>query len=220
MQDKSTPSVRAMPSRLQRAAVAWPGQPGGLGMEVAVMRRNNRQVAVAYCLDVTEHVRRTTVRQVPVTQLWQADVLMGLPLDLPVPLESLTERERREVHRLPAGVVEYDGLCVVRRARPPLTVTFALVSARHWRTGLVAAGEYAPYCRRAMLLPAEPVEPHAVLEASVYDIGVGLVNRHGVRELLAPGPYERHRHSPAQWAFVEQVYAQLDLRTPYTMPMR
>jgi hypothetical protein len=196
-------------ARLARAAAAWPGEPDGPGVEVAVIRRNNRQAAIAYRLDEVEHARRTAAAQAPITQPWQADALMGLPLDLPVPLESLTERERRELHRLPPGAVEYDGLTVVRRARPPVRVAFALVSTQHWRTGLSAAGEYAPFCRRAMLLPAEPAEPLAVLEASAYGIGVGLADRHGVRELLAPEPYERHRHSPAQWTFVEQVYAQL-----------
>jgi hypothetical protein len=207
------PSVPAKTSRLQRAAAAWPGEPAGPGASVAVIRRDQRQVALAYRLDVDEHARREAVGQAPITQLWQADALLNLPADLPVPLESLTDRERRELHRLPDGAVQRDGMNVIRRARPPLTATFALVSVQHWRTGLSAAGEYAPYCRRAFLLPAAPAEEEALLEASYYGIGVGLADRTGVRELMVPGPYKQMRVTPAQWTFTEQVYAQLPTGT-------
>jgi hypothetical protein len=206
---KPEPSRPAKTSRLQRAAAAWPGEPAGPGTSVSVIRRSQRQAAVAYHLEVDEHVRREAAGQPSITQLWQADTLLNLPADVPVLLESLTDRERRELHRLPPGAVEHDGMNVIRRARPPLTVTFALVSVRHWRTGLAAAGEYAPYCRRAMLLPAAPAEEEALFEASLYDIGVGLAGRTGVHELMAPGPYKRLLVNAAQWTFTEQVYAQL-----------
>jgi hypothetical protein len=202
---------RATPSPLLRAAAAWPGQPGGPDTRVALIRRNGQHAAVVYRLDVDEHVRRQAAGQAPLTEPWQADALMDLPVDLPVNLlDSLSEGERRQLLRLPTGAVVYHGMTVIRRARPPLTVTFALISTPDWNAGLSAAGRYVPHCRRAMLLPAEPTATEALFEASLYNIGVGLIRGDGVHELLAPGPYRRWRFKPAQWTFVEEVYAQLD----------
>ncbi|WP_410570472.1 hypothetical protein [Amycolatopsis sp. cmx-4-61] len=203
---KPEPSVPAKTSRLQRAAAAWPGEPAGPGTSVSVIRPEpapgRRRLPPRRR---RAHVRREAAGRAPITQLWQADTLLNLPANLPVPLESLTERERRALHRLPPGAVEHDGMNLIRRARPTLTVTFALVSVQHWRTGLAAAGEYAPYCRRAMLLAAAPAEEEALLDASLYDIGVGLADWTGVRELMAPGPHKRLLVNAAHWTFTEQV---------------
>src|SRR3954447_21293891 len=94
---------RGTPSPLLRAAAAWPHQPGGPDTRVALILRNGRHAAVRYRLDVDEHVRRQACGSAPLTEPWQAEALMNLPLDHPV---SLSEHELGQLRRLPPGAVD------------------------------------------------------------------------------------------------------------------
>ncbi|SMD27627.1 hypothetical protein [Kibdelosporangium aridum] len=174
------------------------------------MRLFGGVVDVAYCLDESEHARRVAAGVGAVTQRGVLDALMGLPVGLPVAVHDLSERERHLLQRVPHGVVDYDGRNVVRRAVAPLSVRFAMVTARSWREGLRKAGQFAPFCARAMLLPATPSDvDDACAQASFYGVGVCVFESGRLRMLVDPQPYVRHQHSAAQWRFAEEVYRQV-----------
>jgi len=135
---------------------------------------------------------------------------MGLPAGLPVAAHEMTERERRLLRRAPRGAVEIDAGQLIRRAVAPVSARFAVVAARMWRDGLGRAGRFAPFCARAMLLPAPPADlDDARVQASFYSIGICVFTAGTLRMLVAPEPYVRHRHSSAQWWFAEEIYGQV-----------
>jgi hypothetical protein len=166
---------------------------------------------VAYRADQVETARRVAVGLGSVTQREVLEVLMGLPVGLPVPARELGYRDRRLLGRMPRGVVdEHDAGHLVRRAVAPVSARFAVVAARTWREGLVKAGRFAPLCARAMLLPAAPEDlDDAGMQASFYGIGICVFTVGTLRVLVEPQPYVRQRHSSAQWWFAEEVYRQI-----------
>ncbi len=203
-------------ARLLRAAAGWPGNNDSDDLEVAGIRRHGRVAAIVFRPDQAEIARRAGAGQPAITDLATLDALLNLPLDLPVPRDGLHVRERAALRRLPPGAIESDPAGqIVRRTRPPLLVVLALVSVNTWETGIRAAAEYNQYCRCAMLLPGEPAELDAMLQASFYGVGVGVAARNAdVRELLPPGPFTRRAMNPAHWAFAEHVYTRLDTYRP------
>lgn len=86
------------------------------------------------------------------------DAFMGLPTGLPISRNELTNAERTLVDRAPSGSIERRGGQVVRWAVAPVSVLFAVVAANDWHAGLRRAGQFAPFCTRAMLLPALPAD--------------------------------------------------------------
>jgi hypothetical protein len=165
---------------------------------------------VAYLPDDVETARRAEVALGAITQRGALDVLMGLPVGLPVAAGMLTDRERRLLRQVPCGAVDSDADKVVRRAVAPLSVRFAVVAASSWREGLAKAGRFAPFCARAMLLPGPPADlDDAGAQASFYGIGMCVLTSGQLRMLVDPQPYVRHRHSAAQWWFMEEIYRQL-----------
>jgi hypothetical protein len=89
-------------------------------------------------------------------------------------------------------------------------VQFAMVAATDWRVGLKRAGQFAPFCARAMLLPAPPANSGDLeAQASYFGIGVCLFVKRQLRMLVEPRPYARRRHTPALWWFAEEAYRQI-----------
>ncbi|MFC6091535.1 hypothetical protein [Saccharothrix lopnurensis] len=165
---------------------------------------------LVYELDEVEASRRATEQFSPLTDLAVLDVLMGMPAGLPVALEDLTERERGILRRCPPGAVDVEGGHLVRRAVPPLSVHLAVVTARDWKVGLRRAGRFAPFCTRMVLLPTVPGDPSELdVRASFYGCGVAVLDGQRLEVLVEPGQYTRRRHTPAQWRFAEQVYAEI-----------
>jgi hypothetical protein len=165
---------------------------------------------VAYLPDETELARRTAARVGPITQRGVLDALWGLPTGLPVAVSELTERERKLLQRAPRGAMEGDANHVVRLAVAPVSVRFAVVAARTWQEGLVKAGRFAPFCARAMLLPAPPADlDDAQVQAAFYGIGICVFASGKLQMLAEPERYVRRRHSSAQWWFAEEIYQQL-----------
>ncbi|KAA8890592.1 hypothetical protein F3087_04815 [Nocardia colli] len=176
----------------------------------AVVRVFNTTVGVAYLPNAAEITRRQASGLAAVTQMDLLDVLMGLPIGLPIAVKDLTGRERRLLRRAPAGIVDIvEGQCT-RQAVPPLSPQFAVVSSLTWKDGLRSAGQFAPFCSRVMLLRSVPDDlDDARVQASFFGIGICVFSSSGLRMLVDPQPYVRHRHSCGQWWFAEELYRQV-----------
>jgi hypothetical protein len=176
----------------------------------AGLRLFGSRAGVAYRLDSAEITRRATTGLGAIIQRDVLDALMSLPAGLPVTTSALTAREQQALRRAPRGALDWDNGCVVRQAVPPLSARFSVVAARTWRDGLVKAGRFAPFCARAILLPAPPADlDDARAQASFYGIGLCVFNASTLRMLVDPEPYVRQRHSAAQWWFTEEIHRQL-----------
>ncbi|WP_052745609.1 hypothetical protein [Allosalinactinospora lopnorensis] len=164
-------------------------------------------VVVFYSVDATEHRRRRRVTAQPLTSLADLETLMSLPVDIPVPMSSLSATEHAGIGRLPAGAVGRDHSQVTRHAVRPLHVDLVVVRAARPRQGLEAATRFAPYCRRAVLLrrPAPRMDDY-LNEASFYGVGVLVNSSAGPELVLEPQMHRPIRHTPAAWSFVETVY--------------
>ncbi|MFJ2893082.1 hypothetical protein ACIO53_44355 [Streptomyces sp. NPDC087305] len=138
------------------------------------------------------------------------ECLLTLPAGVRIPLESLESAARRAVRVLPTGAADREQATVTRRAVRPLRVDLAVVRASGWRQGLERAAQFAPFCRRAMLLDRCPSRLDELLaEADFYGIGVFLASGHEVELLLEPEEYRPRRHTAAAWWFVEDLYQRL-----------
>ncbi|MFH9983245.1 hypothetical protein ACH4ND_29255 [Streptomyces sp. NPDC017179] len=182
-------------------------EPDGQARTVSVF---GTEALCFYRLNEDEHARREEVSAARVDKLPDLECLLTLPVDVPVPLQSLDSPARRAVRGLPSGAVERDRKTVTRRAVRPLQVDLAVVRASGWRLGLERAGQFAPFCRRAMLLDRLPARLDEVLvEADFYGIGVFVASGDEVELVLEPADYRPPRHTAAAWWFVEDVYQRL-----------
>jgi hypothetical protein len=185
---------------------------GLAGCHSVLLRNFGTLVGVVYRPDEAEIARRRAQQFGSFTDIGLLDVLMGLPVGLPVTRGELTDAERALVEGAPRGAVERRGGQVVRRAVTPVSVLFAMVAASDWRAGLKRAGRFAPFCARAMLLPALPADwDDARIRASYFGIGICVFVDAGLRMLVAPRPYVQQRHTPAQWWFAEEAYRQVSV---------
>ena len=90
---------------------------------VALLRMFGTLAGVAYRPDRVEVERRRVGRSGALTRLDVLDVLMGLPVGLPVARKDLTATERTLVAGAVAGAVEgHDGLIVRRAVAPVLDI--------------------------------------------------------------------------------------------------
>ena len=90
--------------------------------------------------------------------------------------------------------------------RRPLEVLLAIVTARHWHTGLNRAGAFGAYCPRALMLGKEPADiSWAAVEADLYRIGLIAAGR----LLVAPEPFGQRAYSPAGDRFVDSIHRQV-----------
>ncbi|REF00322.1 hypothetical protein [Thermomonospora umbrina] len=167
------------------------------------------KATIYYKPDTEEAARREATGLTAVTRLDWLDRLMNLPIGLPVPGDDLTKYDRRDFLRLPPGRVDLTLDGVVRRITRPLDVKLAVVTGRQWRPGLTRASRYASYCPRALVLTGSPKDLHdAAVTADLYGIGL-VINACCEPELVvAPAPFEQYRHTPAGWAFLEEVHRQ------------
>ncbi|MFD8105333.1 hypothetical protein [Streptomyces microflavus] len=187
-----------------RAATAPLLKPDGLAKVVPVL---GTEALFFYRMDDAEHERREAVGAARLDRMHPLEVLLNLPVGLPVPLASLEKQERRAVHALPCGAADRDRRTVTRRAVRPLHVDLAVVRATGWKRGLEEAGRFAPYCRRAILLTRRPAGiSEALAEADFYGIGVFLISDEEVEMVLEPRDYRPLRHTAAAWSFVEEMY--------------
>lgn len=178
--------------------------PGGHAKSLSIL---GSDVIVFYRFDATEHARRQEISAKPLTALGHLETLLTLPVDMPVPLESLSAKERARVRKLPTGSVGRDHSSISRHAVRPLTVDLVVVRATQPRQGLEAATRFAPYCSRAVFLErSAPCMDDFLNEASFYEVGVLLNASSGPEMPVAPQPHRPKRHTAAAWSFVESLY--------------
>jgi hypothetical protein len=176
-------------------------------VRLTLMSIMGAEALICYRLDDGEHARR---RQAGAGAISSADVLellLGLPIATPVPVVSLTDRERAALKQASRGAVSMCGGEVTRHAVVPVTVELALVAARTWRDGLEVAGRFAPFCARAVMLRRRPaVLADVQLQAGFYGVGVVVVDDQWAEVLVEPAPFQRLRFTAAGWRFLEAVY--------------
>lgn len=171
-------------------------------------------------LDVGEHHRRQAAGLGAVPDFRTIETLMTLPGGCPVDYAGLSEMWRKEVRRVVTrhpGAIEADRAGwnhsrITRLAVPPVQDCLALVYGKRFGLGhLNRASRFAPYCRRGVVYPpgvAENADPFAVAQYGFYGVGIGVHDGDGVRWLIEPGTYQRHRFTAAAWWFAEAVYGQ------------
>lgn len=180
------------------------------GGKSALLQTFGTLAGVAYQPDQAEVARRRAHGVGSFTEIEILDALMGLPIGLSISWNELTNAERSLLDRAPSGAIERRSGQIVRRAVAPVSVLFAVVAANDWHAGLRRAGQFAPFCTRAMLLPTLPADwEDARTQASYFGIGVCLFVDAQLRMLVTPRAYVRKRHTPAQWWFAEEAYRQI-----------
>lgn len=165
------------------------------------------EATIAYRPNRAEFDRRQAVGLGGITNLGWLDLLMGFPAGLPV----IPDRtDRRTLCRLPKGCVDITGEGFARQLVKPLDVKLAIVTRIGFSHGLVHAGRFAPFCARVLALAGKPRSlTEKAIEADFWGIGL-IVNAATDPELVvAPTPFEQHRHTPAGWAFAEDIYQQV-----------
>ncbi|CAM5494940.1 MULTISPECIES: hypothetical protein [Streptomyces] len=164
-------------------------------------------------IDPAEHQRRQAAGIGPVTGhgFGGLDHLMALPAGLPVPVSSLTEEQQKYVRRAPAAIVTVEDGQVTRHAIRPCRVVLATVeSPSASKMALEAAGRFAPFCPRRVVIRRLPHRKHFnyLHDYDFYGVGVTLQHSDGSTEpVLDPRPWRPARHTPAGWWFVERAYA-------------
>ena len=94
------------------------------------------EALISYRLDDGEHERRKNAGAKAITSAEVLELLLNLPVDMPVPEAALTRRERAAVTMARHGMVTVHDGRVTHLAAPPVTVELALISARRWQDGL------------------------------------------------------------------------------------
>lgn len=171
--------------------------PSGSKTEATIVYRPNR----------TEFERRRAVSLGGVTRLDWLDLMMDLPAGLPV---LRKDTDWRIIRKLPRGCVDITPEGIVRQLVKPLDVRLAIVPEQQWKSGLTRAGRFGAYCTRVLALSGEPRNlVEKTVEADFWGIGV-IVGAVTEPELVvAPTPFVQHRHTPAAWAFAEDIYRQV-----------
>ena len=173
----------------------------------SVMSIMGTQALVCYRLDDSEHARRQQAGTGVIRSADVLNLLLGLPVALPVSIASLTRCERAALKLVPPGAVARADGQVIRHAVAPVAVELALVAARSWRTGLEVAGRFTPFCSPAMVLFRRPVNVDEVcLQAGFYGVGVIVVDDLETEVLVEPARFRRRRFTAAGWRFLEEVY--------------
>ncbi|MGW0711466.1 hypothetical protein ACWD4G_36875 [Streptomyces sp. NPDC002643] len=203
----------AAPTARARAFVQHASAPlVGQGAQLAETTiEGSRNTLVFYRRDHLECERR---RAQGAAELGIADltVLLDLPADLPVRLDSLPTPLREQIRALPWGAVTLTGDHVCRRAVRPLTVDLVIVRARstHWEGGLARASRFKPFARRALLVaPPAHARDELLIRAAYLGIGILEPTAEGLAWTLVPEPYRPRRHTPVAWHFTEQLHVRL-----------
>lgn len=199
--------VTGTPERLAAAARAVSPTARGSEVNCAVMPVMGTEALICYRVDTAEAERRRRAGAETIASADVLELLLDLPLGVPVPVTSLSHREDAALSCVPAGAVCVRDGEVTRHAVAPVAVDLAVIAGRSWRHGLKIAGRFAPFCARAMVLPRCPLDlTDLCLEAGFYGVGVIIVDDRSTQVLVAPAPFRRSRWTAAGWRFLEVVY--------------
>ena len=191
---------------LERFAATMP-QANSDEVEVSSVRLFGARGWVAHHPDRDQQQVRRELGLPPLLDLDLLDTLMCLPLDQPVPAQSVTPAALRRLRRVPNGAVTWTSSTVTRRIAPPVMPLFAMVQATDWARGLRAASRFAMYCRRFMVVSELPGDEQVALaEASFYGIGVAVRHGETLTMVLEPEEFTDWQPTAAWWWFTEQVF--------------
>lgn len=165
--------------------------------------------AVFFELDEQEDARRAQDCAAAITDVDVLELLLCLPVGEAVRIADLGGRSRRALAKMPAGCAEFGQGTVIRRARPPLTASLAIIGgSASFRPKLEQAGRFAPFCPKAIVFNRAPRDlTAACFDADFY--GVGLIVAAGnsdVEMLVPPQAHRPRRLVPRTWWFAEEVY--------------
>jgi hypothetical protein len=165
------------------------------------------EATIVYRPNHAEFERRRAAGLSGVTNLGYLDLMMELPAGMPVMPDRT---DRRTLCRLPKGCVDITADGFTRQITKPLVVKLAIAARTRFPQGLVHTGRFAPYCTRVLALTGKPRGlTEKAIEADFWGIGL-IINTATEPELVvAPTPFEQHRHTPAGWAFTEEIYRQI-----------
>lgn len=178
----------------------------GERLPTARVRVYGHEARLVCRLDPHEHVRRAGVaqRRLVLADWGPLNLLMGLPHEEPVPVSTLSNRERGMISRLPQWTHELRDGHIRRLARPPLRPVLAVVGATRWSEGLDAAVTYRPFCAPVVELNVGLDDPFAPMEAA--DRGIGLIVDGD--SLVEPTP-ARPCPSATSWWLAEHAYRRM-----------
>jgi hypothetical protein len=107
-------------------------------------------------LDAAEHQRRTESAASPILDPASLDLLLALPVGIPVAVGALSWSQQQAVRRLPRGAADRTRTHVTRQAVRPCRIDLATVSGPPTRKSLGRAGWFAPFCSRTLIIPRVP----------------------------------------------------------------
>lgn len=178
------------------------------------LRQGRAEILLNVDLHADELRRRAQRDTKPILSLDLLNLLLAMPLSSAVPAENFSDYDWR---RLKAGsrvgAVDINDRearpHATRLAVPPLTVRHATVRARHWRTGLSTASQFAPYCSRDLILDGLPSDDLELrLEANYLGVGVCVRSddpHEPVRRVIEPARFRPARYTGASWLFTERL---------------
>lgn len=165
------------------------------------------EATIVYRPNRSEFERRRVAGVGGVTNLGHLDLLMELPAGLPVMPDRT---DRRTLCRLPKGCVDITVEGFIRQIVKPLNVRLAIVAGKQWKPGLIRASRFAPFSSRVLALTGKPRSlTEKAIEADFWGIGLIVNAATDPEVVVAPTRFEPYRHTPAGWAFAEDVYRQV-----------
>lgn len=164
------------------------------------------EATIVYRPNRAEFERRRAAGLGGITDLGRLNMLMGLPAGLPV---TPDRADLRALRRLPKGCVDATSDGFVRQLVKPLDVKVAIVTRTRYAPGLAHTSRFGAYCARVLALTGKPRGlMEKAIEADFWGIGL-VVNASADPELVVtPTLWEPFRHTPAAWAFAENIYQQ------------
>lgn len=134
--------------------------------------------------------------------------LAELPVDVPVPAQSLPREVVQRLQGITDAAVEHDAGVFTRRAVAAVRVRSVVHEGTRWAQALERASRFGPYAQRSVVLARMPRNVARVrTEAAYYGIGVRVGSDDDALWLAQPAPFRPTRYSAASWFFDETVLA-------------
>lgn len=175
-------------------------------------RRTRALLEVEPVLDEIE--RRAAIGLGAISSAAVLGALRQLPVDLPIPVTTVTPSVVKTLRLAPEGCYDVDGTSIIRRAVPAVRVVSAGVCTSTWGEGLRQASQFASYCSRYAVVSARAFDRDAaMIEARYYGIGLATMtgSADSFRWLVRPAPFCPTRQTAASWQFAETALEALAL---------